>query len=95
LGRVKGRHLKVLAKKLVDRNPGVFTERFADNKVKLREFRILEESREEQNKLAGEVSNRVKRKNRPREEMRSRPQRDWDRGERGFGGRGDRRERRY
>ena len=95
MGRVKGRHLKVLAKKLVERNPGVFTERFADNKVKLREFRMLEESREEQNKLAGEIGNRVKRKNKPREEMRPRPQRDWDRGERGFGGRGDRRERRY
>lgn len=89
---MKGRHLKVLAKKLVDKNAGLFTERFADNKLKLKEFRILEGSREEQNKLAGEIGNRVKRKNRPREEMRPRPQRDWDRGERGE--RFERRERR-
>ncbi len=88
MGSVKGKHIKSLAKKLIDKNPSVFTERFADNKLKLKEFRILEGSREEQNKLAGEIGNRVKRKNKPHED-RPRPQRDWDRGERG--GYGERR----
>ncbi len=98
MGRVKGRHIKVLARKLIEKNPTVFTERFSDNKLKLKEFRIMEGSREEQNKLAGEIGNRVKRKNKPRDEMRSRPQRDWDRSERRDYGdrrdRGDRGERR-
>ncbi|MEM0475365.1 MAG: hypothetical protein QW343_01055 [Candidatus Norongarragalinales archaeon] len=96
LGRVKGRHLKVLAKKLVERNPGVFTERFADNKLKIKEMRLLEDSREEQNKLAGEITNVVKRRNRPPEEPRYRHQRDFNgRGERSeqlFSERGERRE---
>jgi len=101
LGSVKGKHLKVLARKLIEKNPGQFTERFADNKLKLKEFRMMEGNREERNKLAGEIGNRVKRKNKPREEMRSRPRGDYGRGERGGygdrGGRGygDRRERNY
>ena len=60
MGRVKGTHLRRIAKQIVTQFPGVFTIDFTNNKNKLREMGLKMESKMEFNKLAGEVGVVVK-----------------------------------
>lgn len=60
MGRVKGTHLRRIAKQIVTQFPGVFTIDFTSNKNKLREMGLKMESKMEFNKLAGEVGVVVK-----------------------------------
>lgn len=60
MGRQKGRHLKVAAKQLVARDPDAFSIDFKENKGKLKEMDLVEHSREERNKLAGAITNEMK-----------------------------------
>lgn len=55
MGRVKGTHLRRIAKQIVTQFPGVFTQDFANNKKKLREMGLSMQSKMEFNKLAGEI----------------------------------------
>ena len=60
MGRVKGTHLKRLAKQLVIQFPGAFTSDFATNKQKLKDMGLHMQSKIEFNKLAGEVGVTIK-----------------------------------
>ena len=62
LGRMKGTHLHVAAKKLVEVHPGEFSTEFGDNKKLLHELGVLKGSKKERNKLAGEIGNIIKHK---------------------------------
>ena len=61
MGRTKGKHLKVLAKELVKKYRSRFSGSFEENKRVLSEAKLLAGSKEERNKLAGELTNLVKR----------------------------------
>ncbi|OIO22922.1 hypothetical protein AUJ65_04990 [Candidatus Micrarchaeota archaeon CG1_02_51_15] len=56
MGRVKGTHLKRMAKQLVKGHSSSFTEDFDKNKRKIDELKIVGESKTERNKLAGAVT---------------------------------------
>ena len=56
MGRVKGTHLKRMAKELVKKHAKLFSDDFEKNKLKINELKIVGESKTERNKLAGEVS---------------------------------------
>ena len=60
MGRVKGTHLRRVAKKLVTQFPGIFTSDFTTNKKKLRDMGLHMESKMEFNKLVGEMGVLIK-----------------------------------
>lgn len=60
MGRQKGRHLQVAAKQLVARDPDAFSIDFRENKARLKELDLVEHSTEERNKLAGAITNEMK-----------------------------------
>lgn len=53
---MKGRHLHKLAKELLQRFPQKFAGNFGENKSALKQMKLLDYSKEELNKLAGELS---------------------------------------
>ncbi|MFH0836001.1 MAG: hypothetical protein V1834_02450 [Candidatus Micrarchaeota archaeon] len=59
---MKGTHLHVAAKKLVSYYATEFSADFENNKKVLHELGILKGSKEERNKLAGEIGNMMKHK---------------------------------
>ena len=61
MGRQKGRHLHVIAKKLVDEKPELFSTDFNLNKEQVSKLGIFSDSHQERNKLAGEITKLVKR----------------------------------
>lgn len=56
MGRQKGRHLNVAAKKLVHEFPDKFSTEFEENKKRLNELEAITYSKEERNKLAGAIT---------------------------------------
>ncbi|NYZ75300.1 30S ribosomal protein S17e [Candidatus Micrarchaeota archaeon] len=56
MGRVKGTHLKRMAKELVTKHAKLFSDDYEKNKLKINELKIVGGSKTERNKLAGEVS---------------------------------------
>ena len=61
MGRTKGKHLKTIAKQLTSKHRDKFTDKFEFNKNRVREAKLVESSKEERNKLAGEITNLIKR----------------------------------
>ncbi len=61
MGRVKGTHIKRMAKQIFGRFPGEFPGTFSANKKKLRSMGLVMTSKIELNKLVGEVTALVKR----------------------------------
>jgi ribosomal protein S17E len=59
---MKGTHLHVAAKKLMKDYSDLLGETFESNKKALHELGILKGSKEERNKLAGELTNNMKKK---------------------------------
>ena len=60
MGRQKGRHLNMVAKKLLEIHPELFSTDFNENKVQVGKLGILKDARQERNKLAGGITKRVK-----------------------------------
>lgn len=60
MGRQKGHHLNVIAKKLLEKRPDLFSTDFKTNKEQIVKLGILKETHQERNKLAGEITNLVK-----------------------------------
>ena len=61
MGRVKGTHIKRMAKQIFGKFPGEFAGTFSANKKKLRSMGLIMQSKIELNKLVGEVTALVKR----------------------------------
>ena len=69
MGRVKGSNIKRLAKTLVEKFPLQFGTLFTPNKRMLHAMGLVMQSKIEFNKLAGEITNRIKKaKNRERQD---------------------------
>jgi ribosomal protein S17E len=62
LGKTKGTHLHKLAKVLLNRMPSKFSADYRKNHETVVGLGLLPETKAEQNKLAGEVTNLAKRK---------------------------------
>lgn len=62
MGRMKGTHLHVAAKKLMKDYSDKLGDTFESNKKALFDLGILKGSKEERNKLAGELTNNMKKK---------------------------------
>ncbi len=60
MGRVKGTHIKRMAKQIVEKFPEQFGTNFTANKQKLHAMGLKMQSKIELNKLAGEITNTVK-----------------------------------
>ncbi len=60
MGRTKGVHLRTTARVLVERYPNAFGLSYSKNKDLIKKIGLLKDSKEEQNKLAGEITNLVK-----------------------------------
>lgn len=60
MGRVKGTHIKRMAKQIVQRFPDQFSANFTANKQKLKAMGLKMTSKLERNKLVGEVTIMVK-----------------------------------
>ena len=56
VGRQKGRHLNVAAKKLLHEFPDKFSTDFEENKKRFNELEAITYSKEERNKLAGAIT---------------------------------------
>lgn len=56
MGRIKGLHIKNLAKELLERYPNEWTADFKTNKEKLCLLEFEMASKEDQNRLAGELT---------------------------------------
>jgi ribosomal protein S17E len=88
MGRIKGTHIKNLAKEIRERYPSEWSKDFGANKEKLRSMGLEMASKEDQNKLAGELTVEHKKSllpprpaYRPREESEPRRmRRDYGRG---------------
>ena len=61
MGRMKGKHTRSVAKDLLEKFPGKFSDKFDENKKVLAELGMLTNMKDERNKLAGEITNLVKR----------------------------------
>jgi len=61
MGRTKGKNLWMAAEALVKVLPGVFTGDFAQDKLKMRELKVVKKSGKELNKLSAAVGALVKR----------------------------------
>jgi len=85
LGRVKGTHVKHLAKLLVEKYPQLFTTQYEHNKLKVKQLGLMTGSKIELHKLAGEIGNEVKKKLAGPRKRRFQPQEREERG--GFRGR--------
>ncbi|HEV8290108.1 MAG TPA: hypothetical protein VGQ00_04115 [Candidatus Norongarragalinales archaeon] len=64
MGRTKGVHIHSTAKALVKKAPQIFGTTFDKNKDSLRKLGLLKEGKEERNKLAGEVTVLMKKRQR-------------------------------
>jgi small subunit ribosomal protein S17e len=62
MGRIRGKNIKNLAKKLVENYPEKFNNKFEDNKKSLDELALLRD-KPIRNKVAGYIINVVKRNN--------------------------------
>ena len=62
MGKTKPRYLRVLATDMTGKYPGEFTKEFEGNKAKVRELNMIEYSKEERNKLAGEITQEMKKR---------------------------------
>ena len=60
MGRQKGRHLNMVAKKLLEIHPELFSTDFNENKAQVRKLGILKDALQERNKLAGVITKHVK-----------------------------------
>jgi small subunit ribosomal protein S17e len=56
MGRMKSRHLRTLAKQLIERFPQDFGTDFNKNKEKIMAMHLADYSKEARNKIAGEVT---------------------------------------
>ena len=61
MGRMKGKHTRSVAKDLLVKYPGKFSDKFDENKKVLAELGMLKNMKDERNMLAGEITNLVKR----------------------------------
>lgn len=85
LGRVKGTHIKQLARRMVEKYPQLFTKTYAENMAKVREIGLLKGAKIEQHKLAGQIGSEVRKKLAgPRKRIQPKQDRD-DRDSRRFG----------
>jgi len=83
MGQVKTMYVKNLAKALVEKYPGKFTDKFEKNKEELDKlFRL--ESKKIRNEVAGYIVDVIKMQSKPKMEITYRP-RDDRRGRRGRG----------
>ena len=56
MGKIKERHLKVVAKKLLALRPDLFSKDFDENKARLNEINLVKGGKHDRNRLAGRLS---------------------------------------
>ncbi|VVB67671.1 30S ribosomal protein S17e [Candidatus Norongarragalina meridionalis] len=61
---MKGKHTRSVAKDLIEKYPGKFSDNFEENKKHLAELNMLGDMKDERNKLGGELTTRIKRSKR-------------------------------
>ncbi|MFA4946238.1 MAG: 30S ribosomal protein S17e [Candidatus Micrarchaeia archaeon] len=66
MGSQKGKHVNTAAKALIEEYPDKFSVLFDENKKRLTELEAVDYSKEERNKLAAAITNRIKAR-KPRE----------------------------
>jgi len=81
VGQVKTLYVKHLAKSLVEKYPGRFTDKFEKNKEELDKIVILE-SKKIRNEVAGYIIDVIKKRSKPKMEITYRPRDDRRRGRR-------------
>ena len=75
MGQVRTLYVKHLAKTLVEKYPGRFTDKFEKNKEELDELVRLE-SKKIRNQVAGYIVDVIKRQSKPKMEITHRPRED-------------------
>lgn len=62
MGKTKPKYLRTIAGSLSNKHEKEFTTNFEENKRKVKEMNLIEYSKEERNKLAGEITQEMKKK---------------------------------
>lgn len=84
MGQVRTLYVKHLAKSLVEKYPGRFTDKFEKNKEEVDKLVKLE-SKKIRNEVAGYIVNVIKMQSKPKMEITFRPREDRRRGRMGRG----------
>ncbi len=61
MGKIKEKHLKMVAKKLLKSNPELFSENFEQDKAKINELAFVNGGKHDRNRLAGQIARTKKR----------------------------------
>ncbi len=83
MGKIKGHHIKVMADNLIEKKAIEFNEDLNQNKLKVKQYGLLEYSKKDRNKLAAQITNKIKRKNNP-PQITAKPKNSYTRGQGGF-----------